>query len=76
MDKAIVAICRQIQEEAGAIHKYTEDIGMIGESNPDTLALLQDIRLDELEHIQKLTLELTKLLMGDGSDEEDEGEAE
>lgn len=67
MDKTIIALCRQLAEEANAIIKYTEDIYAIGSEGATTDVLI-DIRLDELEHVQKLALELSRALVEDSSD--------
>ena len=72
MNQTIIATCRELAEEANAIIKYTEDIEAIGTENP-AAAVMTDIRLDELEHVQKLALALSRLLVGD---EDDEGEEE
>ena len=72
MNQTIIATCRELAEEANAIIKYTEDIEAIGTENP-AAAVMNDIRLDELEHVQKLALALSRLLVGD---EDDEGEEE
>lgn len=76
MDTTIIAVCRQLEEEAAAIRKYTEDIGAVGEADPDVSVLLKDIRLDELEHVQKLALELTRLLSDADGGEDDDGGGE
>lgn len=70
MNQTIIALCRELAEEAGAICKYTEDIGLVSSENPDAAEVFKDIRFDELEHIQKLALELTRIMS------EDEPEAE
>lgn len=69
MNQTIIATCRELAEEANAIIKYTEDIEAIGTENPAAAAVMNDIRLDELEHVQKLALALSRLLVGDEDDE-------
>ena len=79
MNQTIIATCRELAEEANAIIKYTEDIEAIGTESP-AAAVMNDIRLDELEHVQKLALALSRLLVGDeddeGGDEPDEAGGE
>lgn len=58
----ITALCRQLVAEAEAIIKYTEDIECTKAIEGGASALFDELRLDELEHIQKLTLELTEAL--------------
>ena len=64
MDNAIKSVCETLKEEAEAVISYTEKITDLGsdESTKDTAQKLEEIRLDEVEHIQKLCLELTKIL--------------
>lgn len=69
MNQTIIATCRELAEEANAIIKYTEDIETIGSENPAAAAVMSDIRLDELEHVQKLALALSRLLVGDEDEE-------
>lgn len=63
---AIIETCRQIIGEADAIKNYTESQNnlenMEVENSAPVISLFDDIRLDELEHIQKLTLQLTELM--------------
>ena len=65
MNQTTIALCRELAEEANAIIKYTEDIEAISAENPTAADVLNDIRLDELEHVQKLALELSRVLIGD-----------
>jgi len=58
----VKALCRQLIAEAEAIIKYTEDIECMKTIEDGASALFDELRLDELEHIQKLTLELTEAL--------------
>lgn len=67
MNEAIKNICQCLKEEAEAVISYTDKLTAIestegAEATAQTLAL---IRLDEVEHIQNLTLELTKLMSED-----------
>lgn len=62
MNENIIIVAEKLISEATAIVKYTEDIKKLPENQVSTLALLEDIRLDEVEHIQKLTVELTALV--------------
>lgn len=62
MNETIIALCRELTEEAGAIAKYTEDIAGIEKLDHGAAEVFKDIRLDELEHIQKLALELTRVI--------------
>ena len=68
-NEVIKNICVALKEEADAVISYTEKI----DEAPDSQAasVFDTIRLDEMEHIQNLTLELTKMLA-----EVDEREAE
>lgn len=63
---AIIETCRQITGEANSIRQYTESLADLGNSEVEkagsVISLFDDIRLDELEHIQKLTLQLTELM--------------
>ena len=70
MNQVVISLCRELAEEANAIITYTEDLAAIGGEDPETAALLTDIRLDELEHVQKLALGLSRVLIG-----EEDGEA-
>lgn len=63
MNDTIRALANELHEEAEAIRKYTEDIAFVGEQDPEVTALLKDIRLDELEHVQKLAIALSKALV-------------
>lgn len=60
----VIKVCRALIEESGSLLRYTEELATVGEGEHVTAALLDDIRLDELEHIQRLTLELSRLLVG------------
>lgn len=66
--ESVKAVCRSIIDECEAICKYTDDMALINE-DPVTLAVLAENRLDELEHVQKLAVQLTKLMIPAESDE-------
>lgn len=77
MDEAIKNICLAIKEEADAVISYTDKIASSSEADGMDATAMQfaKIRLDELEHIQNLTLELTKLMTsGEISAAENSGE--
>lgn len=59
---AIEAICDEIIAEANAIKGYTKDIGEMLKNPGGAKAadLFDQIRIDEVEHIQKLALALTE----------------
>lgn len=61
----IIATCNELIAEAEAIIKYTNDMKLIKDGDPEVLKTFEDIRADELEHLQKLTLALTKLMGGE-----------
>lgn len=63
------AVCRQLIAEADAIIKYTDDREAIKDTDEKTKKLFDDIRKDELEHVQKLCIQLTELLTPDESEE-------
>ena len=64
MDEVIKNICQALKEEADAVISYTDKISSTNqtEGTEETAQRLDMIRLDEVEHIQNLTLELTKLM--------------
>lgn len=64
MNETIKNICQALKEEADAVISYTDKIADTSqvEGMDATAQTLAQIRLDEMEHIQNLTLELTKLL--------------
>ena len=64
MDEVIKNICQALKEEADAVISYTDKIAAAEktEGMEETSKVLSVIRLDEVEHIQNLTLEITKLL--------------
>lgn len=58
----INVICGQLMSKADAITKITGDIELIKDGGGDLLKTLTDTRLDELRHIQDLTIALTEAL--------------
>jgi hypothetical protein len=64
MDEAIKSLCAALKEEAEAVISYTDKITSVvsGKSADDTAGVFEAIRLDEIEHIQKLCIELTRLV--------------
>lgn len=62
MDEVIKNICIALKEEAEAVISYTDK--MIASTNMEDgsefAQVMKEIRLDEVKHIQTLTLELTK----------------
>lgn len=77
MNESIKTICQLLKEEAEAIISYTEKISALDqmEGMESTKQELDMIRLDEVEHVQKLTLELTRLVMDNPPDPEVSGGA-
>lgn len=74
MDEVIKNICQALKEEADAVISYTDKIAAISkaEGMGETVQTLAMTRLDEVEHIQNLTIELTRL-MSDRSSSGEEG---
>ena len=69
----IGVICGQLMSKADAIIKITGDIELIKDGRGDLLKTLTDTRLDELRHVQDLTIALTEALAveeegGEGSE--------
>lgn len=64
MDGVIKNICNALKEEAEAVISYTDKISATSavEGMDATVQALALIRLDEVEHIQNLTIELTKMM--------------
>lgn len=64
MEEVIKNICQALKEEADAVISYTDKISSTAsvEGMDATVQTMAMIRLDEVEHIQNLTLELTKLM--------------
>lgn len=64
MDEVIKNICQALKEEAEAVISYTDKISSTSEAEGMEAVAMQfaKIRLDEVEHIQNLTLELTRLM--------------
>lgn len=64
MNEVIKNICQALKEEAEAVISYTDKICSTSQTEGmgATVQTMALIRLDEVEHIQNLTLELTKLM--------------
>lgn len=73
MENAVKAICQALVEEAGLVISHTDKIAALGSNDARATAQAIDgMRLDAVEHIQNLTLELTRLITSG----EEPGEAE
>ncbi len=77
----IEVICKQLMAEAQAVLDYTKDLEATMEipTGKQVSDLLDDIRIDEVEHIQKLALALTSCFFETGeksSGEQDKKEGE
>lgn len=82
VEEVIKNICQHIAEEAGKIVSITNNIKVYVDGAQYALAKdFEDIRINELEQLQKLTLMLTGCVMknttpeNDGGFSVDEGEA-
>ena len=69
----IIAVCNELIAEANAIIAYTNDLELLKDGDPKVVKTFEDIRLDELEHVQNLTVALTELMVveeegGEGSE--------
>ena len=64
MDSTINAICSAIESEATAVRQYTERIttAIQLESTERSADTFEKLRLDHVEHLQELCIELTRLL--------------
>ena len=67
MNEAIKNICQALKEEADAVISYTDKISGTSETEGMEAVTMQfaKIRLDEVEHIQNLAIELTRQMMTD-----------
>jgi hypothetical protein len=65
MDELIKMVCQALKEEAEAVISYCEKIESTSDidNSADTARVFEKIRLDEVEHIQNLTLQLTNLVV-------------
>lgn len=59
---AISAICRQLKLVCDRIDNMSMDIEQFEQNNSDMVEVYASLRLDELEHAQMLTLNLTRLM--------------
>ena len=66
MDETIKNLCTALKEEAEAVISYTDKISAVSQTEgmESVAQMLEMIRLDKVEHIQNLTLEITKLMSG------------
>lgn len=64
MNEVIKNICQALKEEADAVISYTDKMESTLEVDgaQSTAQRFEVIRMDEVEHIQNLCLELTKLV--------------
>nr|DAO80792.1 MAG TPA: hypothetical protein [Caudoviricetes sp.] len=64
MNESIKTVCQALKEQAEAVISLTDKINQILQlnDNKDSAKTLEIIRLDEIEHIQNLTIEITKLI--------------
>ena len=65
----ISAICRQLKLVCDRIDNMSMDIEQFEQNNSDMVEVYASLRLDELEHAQMLTLNLTKLMTQADSEE-------
>lgn len=72
MNEAIKNICMALKEEADAIISYTDKIESSKDS--DTEQIFETIRLDEVEHVQNLCLELTRIITSSDSEQTEQSE--
>ncbi len=72
----IEAICNELISEATAVKEYTKDIedALLKQGGKKTAKLFDDIRIDEVEHIQKLALALTECFFEAGENSSEEAE--
>lgn len=64
MDEAIKSLCKAIQGETRAIQGYTDHITVAiqYEMTEKTADVYEKLRLDHVEHLQSLCIELTRLV--------------
>ena len=67
MDETLKNICQALKEEADAVISYTDKISSTSKAEGMESVAMQfaSIRLDEVEHVQNLAIELTRLMMAD-----------
>ena len=61
--REIIEVSKQIAEEAKAICEYSESIEAV--EDEALISIFEEIRKDELEHLQKLTIAITQMLNGE-----------
>lgn len=66
MDETIKNLCTALKEEAEEVISYTDKISAVSQTEgmESAAQMFEMIRLDKVEHIQNLTLEITKLMSG------------
>lgn len=69
---AIGSICTQIIKSCEKIQTVTSAMDAFGQSAEELSEVYGDIQIDELEHVQVLTLSLTKLISDVESEHEDD----
>lgn len=70
----ITEIARQAPKICERIASLTISLGKLAGKDERLQSTYSDMRINELEQLQHLTLELTRLIVGDEPDHEDEGE--
>lgn len=67
MDNVIKTICDAIQMEAAAVKRYTDSISAVSsqEDNKGIKSTFAINRMNAVEHIQNLTIELSKQISND-----------
>ncbi len=63
--KQIGVITRQLEQASRRVDSLTNDIEEIKEDDASLAEMLSSFRLDELEHIQQLTLALSEMAIED-----------
>lgn len=69
---AIESICTQLIKSCEKIQTVTSAMDAFGQSAEELAEVYGNIQFDELEHVQILTLSLTKLISDAESEHEDE----
>lgn len=70
MNDTIKTICQALKQEAEAVISYTDRIALLAAvaETKSSMICFEKARLDCVEHIQNLCLELTKLTAGEADD--------
>lgn len=75
MEQNISLICRQIIKACELIEDMSATVGLLKADGPeDLLDVYTSLRLDELEHVQLLAIQLTSQLSSDVDTNQDESE--